>query len=129
MQKNIPLSLSIQREIEKHRLNMESEIDKSMDKLGFLTILDRSIIRTEVLLEMLQRCFRNGIDARFVLFDSWFANDGLLANIVDIGHRVICRLKATKTRYNCQGPETKPFAIEPGMHWSVCCKPTAIRCT
>jgi len=266
MQKNIPLSLSIQREIEKHRLNMESEIDKSMDRLGFRTLLNQSGIRkekgyapisvlfvlillpflkqgvralwvnhycsrflnaqkdtiyrflnhygfnwrkfvtllvnrilaitdtsplndrvlifddsvlpktgkemelvsyhhdhktnrsqlgyqmlqlgyhnkthffpldaafhtsknrpnetvrsldkrsngwkrrqetfrkkTEVLLEMLHRCFRNGIDARFVLFDSWFANDGLLANIVEIGYGVICRLKATKTRYTYQG--------------------------
>ena len=265
MQQNIPLSLSIQREIEKHRLNMESEIDKSMNQLGFRTILNQSGIRkekgyapisllfvlmllpflkqgvralwvnqycsrflnaqkdtiyrflnhygfnwrklvtllvnrilaitdtsplndrvlivddsvlpktgkemelvsyhhdhktnrsqlgyqmlqlgyhnktqffpidaafhtsknrpnqtvrsldkrsngwkrrqetfrkkTEVLLEMLQRCFRNGIDARFVLFDSWFANDGLLANIVEIGYGVICRLKATKTRYTYQ---------------------------
>jgi len=48
---------------------------------------------------MLQRSYNNGIDARFVLFDSWFANDGLVAKIVEIGYGVICRLKATKTRY------------------------------
>ena len=47
MQKHTPLSLSIQREIEKHRLNMESEIDKSMGKLGFRTLLDRSGIRKQ----------------------------------------------------------------------------------
>jgi hypothetical protein len=55
--------------------------------------------KTEVLTEMLHRCHGNGIDARFVLFDSWFANDGLVAKIVEIGYGVICRLKATKTRY------------------------------
>jgi hypothetical protein len=266
MQKNTPLSLSIQREIEKHRLNVESEIDKSMDKLGFRTLLNRSGIqkekgyapisllfvlillpfikegvrslwtnefysrflnaqkdtiyrflnhcgfnwrkfitllvnrilattdsspfndrvliaddsvlpktgkemelvsyhhdhktnrsqlgyqmlqlgyhnkthffpidvafhtsknrtndtvrsldkrcsgwkrraetfrkKTEVLIEMLKRCHKNGIDARFVLFDSWFANDGLVAKTVEIGYGVICRLKATKTRYTYQG--------------------------
>lgn len=58
--------------------------------------------KTDVLIEMLQRCYSNGIDARFVLFDSWFANDGLLAKIVEIGYGVICRLKATKTRYTYQ---------------------------
>jgi hypothetical protein len=59
--------------------------------------------KTEVLIEMLKRCHGNGIDARFVLFDSWFANDGLVAKIVDIGYGVVCRLKATKTRYTYQG--------------------------
>ena len=34
VKKHTPLSLSIQREIEKHRLNIESEIDYSMGKLG-----------------------------------------------------------------------------------------------
>jgi hypothetical protein len=32
---HIPLSLSIQREIEKHPVILESEIDKSMGSLGF----------------------------------------------------------------------------------------------
>lgn len=59
--------------------------------------------KTEVLIEMLQRCHTSGIDARFVLFDSWFASDGLLAKIVEIGYGVICRLKATKTRYAYEG--------------------------
>lgn len=59
--------------------------------------------KTEVLMEMLKRCRGNGIDARVVLFDSWFANDGLIAKIVEIGYGVICRLKATKTLYTCQG--------------------------
>ena len=47
MQKNTPLSLSIQREIEKHRLHVESEIDKSMGQLGLGTLLNRSGIRKE----------------------------------------------------------------------------------
>jgi hypothetical protein len=33
MKKNIVFSLSIQKEIEKRRLNMESEVNKSMNKL------------------------------------------------------------------------------------------------
>ncbi len=59
--------------------------------------------KTEVLVEMLDRCCKSGIDARFVLFDSWFANDGLIAKVVEIGYGIICRLKATKTRYTYQG--------------------------
>jgi hypothetical protein len=34
MPKNAPLSLSIQREIKKHRIHVESEIDKPMGQLG-----------------------------------------------------------------------------------------------
>jgi len=47
MHKNTPLSLSVQREIEKHRLNLESEIDKSMVRLGFRTLLSQAGIRKE----------------------------------------------------------------------------------
>ena len=47
MPKNAPLSLSIQREIEKHRLHVDSEIDNSMGKLGFRTLLNRSGICQE----------------------------------------------------------------------------------
>ena len=45
MRKHTPLSLSIQREIEKHHLYVESEIDKSMGQLGFGKLLNRSGIR------------------------------------------------------------------------------------
>ena len=55
MQEHTPMSLSIQREIEKHRLNIESEIDNSMGKLGFRTLLDRSGIRNvQVLVSLLR---------------------------------------------------------------------------
>ena len=85
--------------------NRPNETVRSLDKRsnGWKRRQETFRKKTEVLLEMLHRCFRNGIDARFVLFDSWFANDGLLANIVEIGYGVICRLKATKTRYTYQG--------------------------
>jgi hypothetical protein len=55
--------------------------------------------KTDLLVEMLRRCYQNGIDARFVLFDSWFAWDKVISQIVQIGYGVICRLKATNTRY------------------------------
>jgi hypothetical protein len=35
MPKNVPLSLSIRREIKKHRIHVESGMDKPMDQLGF----------------------------------------------------------------------------------------------
>jgi hypothetical protein len=59
--------------------------------------------KTSLLQQMLRRCEQSGISARFVMFDSWFANDSLISNILEIGYGVLCRLKATKTRYCYKG--------------------------
>ncbi len=59
--------------------------------------------KTDLLVEMLQRAYQQGIDARFVLFDSWFAHDKVISKVLDIGYGVICRLKAGKTRYGYNG--------------------------
>ena len=47
MKKNIAYSLSIQKEIAKHRLNMESEVNKSMNEVGIKTLLRQSGIHKE----------------------------------------------------------------------------------
>ena len=52
---------------------------------------------------MIQRCWQNGISARFVLFDSWFACDKVISEILLIGYGAICRLKRNKTRYSYRG--------------------------
>lgn len=71
--------------------NRTNDVLRSLDKRcnGWKRRQETFRKKTEVLIEMLQRCHQNGIDARFVLFDSWFANDGLLAKIVEIGYGVI----------------------------------------
>lgn len=47
MKKNIAFSLSLQREIEKHHLNPESEINKSMNELRVRTLLHQAGIMKE----------------------------------------------------------------------------------
>jgi hypothetical protein len=47
MKKDIAFSLSIQREIEKRHLNVESEVNKSMNELGIRTLLHQSGIQKE----------------------------------------------------------------------------------
>ncbi len=47
MKKNIVFSLSLQKEIEKRQLNMESEVNKSMSELGIRTLLHQSGIQKE----------------------------------------------------------------------------------
>lgn len=52
---------------------------------------------------MLKRAKSKGLDAAFVLFDSWFAHDKVISSILDIGYDVLCRLKNGKAhyRYRC----------------------------
>lgn len=59
--------------------------------------------KTDLLAQMIQRCSRIGISARFVLFDSWFACDKVIFRVLSIGYGVICRLKRGKTRYSYKG--------------------------
>jgi hypothetical protein len=84
--------------------NRTNTTERSLDKRcnGWKRRAETFRKKPAVLLEMLQRCYNNGIDARFVLFDSWFFYDDLVAKILEIGYGVICRLKATKTRYTYQ---------------------------
>jgi hypothetical protein len=45
--------------------------------------------KTDVLVEMLGRTWQYGIDASFVLFDSWFAHDAVIAQTINIGYGVL----------------------------------------
>ena len=59
--------------------------------------------KTEVMVEMIARAWRNNVDASFVLFDSWFSHDVVISQILEIGYGVICRLKRGKAKYAYQG--------------------------
>lgn len=61
--------------------------------------------KTDVLIEMLDRAWKYGIDASFVLFDSWFAHDAVISKILNIGYGVICRLKRGRVKYTYQGQQ------------------------
>ncbi len=77
------------------------EMDKRTN--GWKRRLESFEKKTDLLVQMLQRCWQNGISARFVLFDSWYAWDKVISQILQIGYGVICRLKANKTRYTYKG--------------------------
>jgi len=65
--------------------------------------------KTDVLIEMLNRAWTYGIDASFVLFDSWFAHDRVISQILNVGYGVICRLKAGRAKYSYQG---QPYTLK-----------------
>lgn len=59
--------------------------------------------KTELAVDMITRAHAQGIDASFVLFDSWYGHDSVISNIMDIGYGIICRLKTGKVKYAYQG--------------------------
>ena len=59
--------------------------------------------KTDILIEMVQRAWNAGIDASFLLFDSWFAHDDVIHRVCNCGYGVICRLKRGKVKYEYQG--------------------------
>jgi hypothetical protein len=59
--------------------------------------------KTDILVTMVQRAWDAGVDASFLLFDSWFAHDDLIHKIYECGYGVICRLKRGTVKYEYQG--------------------------
>ena len=59
--------------------------------------------KTTVAVDMLRYAWNQGIVASFVLFDSWYAHDALIADILEIGYGVICRLKSNRVKYSYEG--------------------------
>jgi len=59
--------------------------------------------KPELALQMLQKSMQTGIQATYVLFDSWFAFPKFIQAIQDQGHHAICMLKKGKSFYEYQG--------------------------
>ena len=59
--------------------------------------------KTTALLQLVDRAWHAGIDASFVLFDSWFAHDAIISSVCSTGYGVICRLKRSHAKYEHQG--------------------------
>lgn len=59
--------------------------------------------KTTTLVSMIDRAWKSGIDASFVLFDSWFSHDDVISKIYTIGYGVICRLKKNRVKYEYHG--------------------------
>ena len=76
---------------------------KTIDKRSIGWRKEALTKKTVVAVDMLRRAWNKGIAASFVLFDSWYAHDVLIADILEIGYGVICRLKSNKVKYSYEG--------------------------
>jgi hypothetical protein len=88
--------------VSKSRPNIKA---KSIDKrsTGWKRRNEAFRKKTVVAVDMLKRAWNQGITASFVLFDSWYAHDVLIACILEIGYGVICRLKSNRVKYSYEG--------------------------
>lgn len=69
--------------------------------------------RTDVACEMLQRAYNKGVEAKYVLFDSWFCYPSIVKKIYnDIGFEIVSRIKDSSrimVKYNNKVFSTKNF--------------------
>ncbi len=86
----------------KNRPNrQEKEVDKR--SCGYRRRQEAKNKTTDLLISILQRAYKRGVDATYVLFDSWFAHDVVIGKILEIGYHVICRCKLGRVKYHYQG--------------------------
>jgi hypothetical protein len=88
----------------KHRPNTKMrDIDKRTN--GWKRRTEALSKKTDILVQMADRANKAGIDAAFMLFDSWFAHDDTISRIYKTGYNVICRLKKNRVKYDYQGEQ------------------------
>jgi hypothetical protein len=94
-----PLDFSISST--KNRLNKrEKDVDKR--SCGYRRRKEAKSKATDTLLYMLKLAYDRGVDASYVLFDSWFSHDIVIKGVLDIGYHVICRCKLGRVKYGYQ---------------------------
>lgn len=80
---------------------ISSDIDKRTS--GYKRRVNALQTAPEQIPDMLQRALSNGINAEYVLMDSWFTMPPLVKAVVEQGLDVIGMVKQTKQRYLING--------------------------
>jgi len=57
---------------------------------------------TDALIEMIAQAKDEGIDADYVLFDSWFGNPKEIRRCYEMGYNVVCMVKKAKTKFSLE---------------------------
>ncbi|MDT8442608.1 MAG: transposase, partial [Desulfuromonadales bacterium] len=86
--------------------NRPNSLERPLDKrtIGARRRKDASRSKMALALEMIQKASMSGLDASFVLFDSWFAFPSFIKDVYDSGYNVICKLKnLPNIRYTYKG--------------------------
>uniref|UniRef100_UPI001E617C2D IS4 family transposase n=2 Tax=Desulfocucumis palustris TaxID=1898651 RepID=UPI001E617C2D len=78
--------------------NRLCEIDPRIDKrtTGYKRRVESIRKSTEVMFDLIRQAQEYGIQARYLLFDSWFAFPSIICRVRKHGLHVVCMLKSTK---------------------------------
>jgi len=101
----LPVSFSLlSSSKEKNQLcPMRKDIDKRTN--GFKRRRESIRKSTDVLAELVAQAKAAGIDADYLLFDSWFSFPSTIIRLLQEKMHVVCMLKAMKTTYGYQGKQ------------------------
>lgn len=100
----IPLCFSLLSSAKKS--NRYTEMNENIDKrtAGFRRRKESLLKSSEALLDLLQQALRTGVQASYVLFDSWFSFPVTIKKVYDQGIHVICMLKSMpRVHYGYEG--------------------------
>lgn len=90
------------------RLN---DVNPGIDKRtnGYKNRVSAMLQKPDAAIEMIHNALSAGVEASFVLMDTWFTNEPFIRRILDEGLDVIGMLKDNKQKYHCYG---KLYGIE-----------------
>jgi hypothetical protein len=98
----LPVSFSLLSSAnQKNRLSPMVEVDKRTN--GFKRRAESIRKSPEVLKDLVKQARDSGINADYLLFDSWFAFPSTIIGLLEQKQQVICMLKAAKTKYSYKG--------------------------
>jgi hypothetical protein len=98
----LPVSFSLLSSTnQKNRLSPMVEVDKRTN--GFKRRAESIRKAPEVLKDLVKQARDSGIRADYLLFDSWFAFPSTIIGLLEQKQKVICMLKAAKTKYGYKG--------------------------
>ncbi len=88
-----------------NKCNRYQEIDDGIDKRtsGYKRRMESMQRKSEVAIELIKNTLRQGIEASYVLMDSWFTHEPLIKSCLDEGIDVIGMVKQMKQKYTFQG--------------------------
>lgn len=95
----IPLCFSLLSSAKKS--NRYTEMNENIDNrtAGFRRRKESLLKSSEALLDLLQQALRTGVQASYVLFDSWFSFPVTMKKVYDQGIHVICLLQSMSRVY------------------------------
>jgi len=100
-----PLDFSYRFGSKRHPKSAQEKIGNPISSSGQRSFEAKHYSKLDLALMMLKRALSQGLNARYVLFDSWYACPYMIRSVRQLNKKlhVICRLKQSKAHYTYHG--------------------------